>query len=450
MTQKQNPPHGGCFQFLLVTAILWLAFIYGVVSQRYELWPHDTIEDMEAVFLLQLAKWRGDLPLYYRAVDRARDTDGPKRGNAFPGLNLVVSVVSDDRLSARIIDMDGALMHEWIIDWFDIWPDADHIPTDELPREAPGTHIHGAVVTDDGNLVFNFEHLGLVRIDRCGAVVWRLPYRTHHSVEPGSGGNFWVSGQRDRTEPVPGLSNHRPPFIEPMVLEVSADGEILQEISIMELLLENDLAGLLYMSTLQNQDTGVTGDTLHLNDVELFPASMDPGHFRPGDLMVSLRNINTVLVFDPATSQIKFLHTGGFVRQHDPDFLDGNTISVFDNNNVAAESESSASRIVILSAESGESRVYFEGSSTRPFYTDIMGKHQWLPNGNVLVVESVRGRAFEIDSDGEIVWEFVNYIDDESLGVEDGEVVGLVEEVQRLPMALAAQFSAEKLAACAR
>jgi len=31
-----------------------------------------------------------------------------------------------------------------------------------------------------------------------------------------------------------------------------------------------------------------------------------------------------------------------------------------------------------------------------------------LPNGNVLIAESDSGRLFEVTSDGEIVWEFLN------------------------------------------
>jgi hypothetical protein len=66
----------------------------------------------------------------------------------------------------------------------------------------------------------------------------------------------------------------------------------------------------------------------------------------------------------------------------------------------------------------------FEGSTAIPFYSNIMGKHQWLPNGNLLLTESMKGRAVEVTPDGERAWEFVNY-------VRPG-TVGLMEEVQRL------------------
>ena len=55
-----------------------------------------------------------------------------------------------------------------------------------------------------------------------------------------------------------------------------------------------------------------------------------------------------------------------------------------------------------------------------------MGKHEWLPNGNLLVTESEKGRAFEVDQQGNIVWEFVNLVADGYAG-RVGEVHRLLE-----------------------
>jgi hypothetical protein len=210
----------------------------------------------------------------------------------------------------------------------------------------------------------------------------------------------------------------------------------LEEWSVAELLRENGLGGLLYLGSLENRSTQVCGDLLHLNDVEPFPTRMEGDFFGQGDILVSLRNINTVFVFNRQNRKIKFICTGWFVRQHDPDFIDGNRFSVFDNNNIAPERHSHQSRIVIVSARAKTSLVFFEGVMSAPFYTNIMGKHQWLPNGNLLITESMQGRAFEINRRGKIVWEYVNYV--------DRGVVGLVEEVQRLSSDYARFFVNER------
>jgi hypothetical protein len=38
----------------------------------------------------------------------------------------------------------------------------------------------------------------------------------------------------------------------------------------------------------------------------------------------------------------------------------------------------------------------------------IRGGAQRLPNGNTLITESDKGRAFEVTREGEIVWDFYN------------------------------------------
>ena len=113
--------------------------------------------------------------------------------------------------------------------------------------------------------------------------------------------------------------------------------------------------------------------------------------------------------------------------------IDGNRFSVFDNNNSTHEIYDPQSRIVIVSARERTTEVAFEGTREAPFYTYIMGKHQWLPNGNVLITESLFGRGFEVNPQGEIVWQYVNKIDD--------DMVALVEEVTRLPVGYAGFIS---------
>jgi hypothetical protein len=234
------------------------------------------------------------------------------------------------------------------------------------------------------------------------------------------------------------LPNYAPPFEDYTVVEVSAEGKVLTEISVFDLLDRNGLGGLLYMSTLDHSSFQVSGDTLHLNDVETFPAALAPGVFEAGDILISLRNISTVLVFDPRTLRVKFVTTGRVLRQHDPDFIDGNTISIFDNN----PRDRQYSRIVTMSAADPTQAVHVrvEGSDGQPFRTPKMGKHQYLPGGNVLVVESVSGRVIEIDRAGRIVWQYVNL-------VKDG-VAGSIADAVRLPPAMDAAFVAGAVSAC--
>ena len=46
------------------------------------------------------------------------------------------------------------------------------------------------------------------------------------------------------------------------------------------------------------------------------------------------------------------------------------------------------------------------------FYSNILSGVQRLENGNTLICEGITGRFFEIDSNGTIVWEYINPVDD--------------------------------------
>ena len=410
--------------FLFVASIVCFSFIYGVFVARYRVFPYKLFALAKSMVREYIYKDR--IMFYFLKSNYPHRSAIYNSGQAYEGLNLVTSIRADEKISAKIMDLDGKIIHEWIVDWFKIWPDAKHVPDTLLPKSRPGTAIHGAVIMENGDLVFNFEYLSLVRIDIQGKVVWRLPYQTHHSVSKDDDGNLWVCGRKMHRVPDARFPGYSPPFYEETILKVSPEGKIMQEWSVQELLSKNGFVGLLYL---------IKGkDVLHLNDVEPFPATLKEGFFKKGDVLVSLRNVNTVFVFNQESQEIKFIVTGKFVWQHDPDFIDGNSFSVFDNNFVTSNKDACyQSRILIVSAPENTVKVFFEGGSKTPFYTSTRGKHMWLPNGNLLVTEPNQGRAFEINQRGEIIWEYINY-------VGDGKV-GVVQEVQRLPSKYTRLFS---------
>lgn len=437
---------------MLATFVLsacFLSFLYGYVSLAFNVFPYQILKQAFSAY----REIVGARNSSFYSTNLVPDRIIPAQPSTAPGLTLMTLINESDAMNIRVVDLDGRAVYDRTIDWFEIWPDPVHLEQEEpsitepdvtafgaMPKSEPGTHIHGIALMDNGDFVFNFEHLGLVRLNICGKPVWRLPYRTHHSVFLDEDQTIWVSGQVNRYQVIDQQPNYEPPFIEYTAVQVSQDGKILREFSIPAILRQNDLGGLLHLANLANRRTDVSGDTLHLNDVETFPASMREGLFRRGDVMVSLRNINTVLVFDPGTGTVKYLNTGRYVRQHDPDFLDGETISVLDNNNLLPGGRDLKSRIVIEHPARGTHETYYDGDEQRGFFTSILGKHQWLPNGNLLVTESQRGRAFELNPERRIVWEFVNFVGD--------GMVGLMEEATRLDPKFDRAFFSSRAAAC--
>jgi hypothetical protein len=150
--------------------------------------------------------------------------------------------------------------------------------------------------------------------------------------------------------------------------------------------------------------------------------------FKAGDLLIDLRNLQTVIVVDGESRKVKWAMTGPFFGQHDPDFAPNGRIIVFDNRITGGAPQLGYSRLLEIDPATRQVVWNYEGSDAEPFYTPIGGKVEWLPNGNILAADPQGGRLFEVARGPEgnrIVWEHVNQL-------EPGRV-GMVFDVQREP-----------------
>jgi hypothetical protein len=424
------------FQALLYLSVILLSVTYGIIAHKYH---HGIAVIIEDALETQLTLFKK--PWYYIAAEGKKTIAQSEPAAMQAGLTKLVHFANNEQLAVSVIENNGTVVQQWLIDWFRIWPDAEHLSYFMQPKSAPGTMIHGAEILPDGGLVFNFEYLGMVKLNACGDVVWRLPYQTHHSIHIDEDGNIWAPDNKVRKNATATLALHTPYYVEPFILKISPDGKLLEEKSVMAILMDNHLAGALYLSSIDNQDPVVRGDTLHLNDIEVFPASLPAGVAQPGDVMISLRNINTVLLLDPVHWSVKKVISHIMLRQHDPDFIDGNTITIYDNNNrFEAGDKNAFSRIIQVNLLNDTVNVLFEGSPSLPFYTKILGKHQVLANGNRLLTESRNGRVLELDKNNIPVWEYINLIDTDTAAV--------IQEAQRLSPAMNAAFFKDRVAAC--
>lgn len=365
-------------------------------------------------------------------------------GALAPGLILVAGDYEPRQTSVRVITRAGEVVQEWKIPWGDVWANGEgSFPTGRRP--AANMYLHGFDILPDGSIVANFEHLSTFRMNVCGEVVWKHDNLGHHSVHYDGADSVWVSAEDYLDENPVGVPNHEAPFRSWTLQQIALDGEILRTIPVVDVLYANGLDGLMYGSNLENARVTVSGDTLHLNDVESFPPDMTPGYFGPGDLAISLRNNHTVMVFDSETLEAKFVSTGEVLRQHDIDFLDGDTVSVFDNRHPPAKFRERGSRVVEFDGETGDLRVALDGKlggETEHFFTHVMGVHERLPNGNILVVESDGGRLLEFTAQGELVWRYSNrWAADETKNLR-------IFGTKLLPAEMDADFFKERQAQC--
>jgi hypothetical protein len=319
----------------------------------------------------------------------------------------------------RLVRRDGSVVRRWPVRFSELFPDSSHVV--EPPATDWNADTHGALALPDGSLVFNFEYAGLVRLDRCGGVAWTLPHETHHSVERAEGGGFWVPGRRTVRQ---GPSEFPPfdvPYFEELVLRVSDEGRIVRAISVPRLLYDNGLETQMtatgdWFGSKQSHDPSL----VHMNKIEELTADRAdafPG-FEAGDLMLSLRHYNMLVVFDPETLRVKWHQVGPWRRQHDPEFDADGTVVLF-NNNVywpgpqwVDGTPERWSTIQRLDPTSRRVETVFGGREGQEFLSVIRGKVELVDSGGLLITEFEGGRVIETDASGGIVWEYVNRYDE--------------------------------------
>lgn len=388
-------------------SLVVLSMVYGDLARRMGWFPSGLLDRAlrQAAAVLPLGP-----PAYVH--DRVYDRAGARTlspDETPPGLTLVTSAWTEDgelTPGVRLIDRAGRVQHTWSVEPANLFPES---PTER--RSVRDLNIHGAYLFPNGDVLVNVEYAGTLRLDACGEVRWRLTEGNHHSIARDEDGSFWipaVTAEPRRASPghPDGLPGFRRPVYQDMILRVSAEGTVLDTIHVLDALYG---AGLEWH--LAEEDVLGHEDPTHLNDAEPLPAEMAEAYplFEAGDLVVSLRNVDLILVLDRVTGRVKWHASGPFIRQHDPDFLGDGWIGVFDNRRDGTRRGTmlGGSRVVALHPQSDSVRILYPTPRSDPFYTHLRGKWQALETGNLLLAESVPGRVVEVSPDGRTVWEWI-------------------------------------------
>lgn len=299
------------------------------------------------------------------------------------------------RYVVDLIGADGTLVHQWPVHHERIIPNGK---VWEFP--------HGTTVLPDGSVLVSFNsEPGLARIDGCGDPVWAVPEQVHHHViQPDDREGYWTwrsvkwGGSHDQ-----------------VLLRFSgATGQDLETIDLVDDVILPHPATALRMGTLEGfafrrgAAAGAVPDIFHPNDIEPLPAAIAGAfpQFEAGDLLISLRNLDLIAVLDRETREMLWVQQGPWQQQHDPDWEPDGTISVFNNNRARQRS-----RITLVNPATGDMRDAFGGAGPA-YYTDTMGNHQHLPNGNWLIVAANEGRLLEVTAAGAPVREYNNIVNE--------------------------------------
>jgi hypothetical protein len=414
-------------------AVLWLSFIFGLYSGANKTVVYDAVTSLndfieksfnlvfkEASTLSKIHPAHYLQPVRYDGAGVTVNDFGDSEEEL-----ILLSGFFNDSNELRLMQRDGTIVNRWIVSFKKIFPNKSHFRF--YPSTEWNVDIHGSIILEDGSVVFNFENYGLVKLKKNGDVCWTLSRYNHHSIERAEDGGFWVPARRffseDSVSPYPPFN---PPFSEDYIMKVSEDGAIISEISVAELLYKNSLESILTLTGSQRPITMPVyhydpkdKELFHLNDIEeLYSAIADNFPlFETGDLAISLRNRNLIIVFNPVTMKIKWWKIGPWVRQHDIDFQPDGTVTIFNNNTDGTPDGKllGGSNIVKINPATGDYKIIFGAESWQVMYTNIRGKHQILPGNRLLITEHEGGRVIETDMNGLIIWEYINRYDEDEV-----------------------------------
>ena len=304
------------------------------------------------------------------------------------GMNLFNS---RPRNVAQLMDATGRVWHTWT---------AMQGGTEGWHHVEPGS---------DGALYVVVPEKMLVKIDWNSRVEWVSDVRAHHDLAIHPSGDLYVLTNEIISVPHAGREI---PLLADYVAVLTPDGRLRKKFSLWDLFRNrvpakklNKIAHMVdrmpdYRSEIL---TDSLFDILHANSIECIETESHPV-FAKGQFLISLLMLNTVAVVDLDRGKVIWRWEHGEVdRQHHATLLPNGNVLLFDNGTHRTYSR-------ILEVDPSNDRVVWSYTAhpRRSLHSRSRGGNQPLPNGNILITESDRGRAFEITTSGQTVWEFFN------------------------------------------
>ncbi len=328
---------------------------------------------------------------------------GARPRPAQTGVTVNVAGVADDHLlfyvsghapEALLMTRDGDVRHRWHLDYREVLASD---PAAFLPPQKNGAAgcWRRARLLPDGGILAIYEGHALVRLDRDSRLLWAYPGHCHHDIDMDDEGHIWVLTREAGLSPRLGGS-------EPVLLDyfsmLDGDGRPVRRVSLLAALESSEFAGLLDCAPRG-------GDVFHTNTLEVLDGSLEhlSPLFRKGNILTSIREMDTIAILDPRTGRIVWALTGAWSRQHQPTLLPNGRILLFDNLGARGHS-----RVLEVDPFTQQVAWSYGDGPQQALNSRTCGTEQRLANGNTLVVESDNGRAFEVTPEGLIAGEFRN------------------------------------------
>ena len=293
-----------------------------------------------------------------------------------------------------LVDLEGSVVHTWQM---------PYPPGNSGYLTERGTYFYNGKTVEDSKRFINgrpWKGGAALEVDWTGRVLWevRQPDHHHDGIRLRNGNVLLICLAQLLQDLVPKIkggmpgTEHNGEMYADYLVEMTTEGKIVWEWRTWEHLdPEEDR-----ITAVQDQREEWT----HGNGVAELPN---------GDIVLSFRNISTVIVIDRKTGKIIWkLGAPPLSGQHAPMPLPNGNLLLFDNGPHRLDHPMPFSRTIEVDLPTKQIVWKYQERRESDFFSPRISNAQRLPNGNTLICEGDFGRLFEVTRAGELVWEFVN------------------------------------------
>jgi len=413
---------------LFVLALCALSFGYGIATMQFEIFPYRLLKEAK----LGIEAWAGvdrHNSRFPKAFEKFEDDAAPqpqaKRLGGDGGGEHVLVTGGPYQLMERcprygcmawITDRSGKVVHTWEINLDELWSGLEGIAGD---ANALSLYPVGMALGRDGSLTVSFQgretypvHIGIMKADRDGKLLWKRFDRSHHWLTTDEAGQIYtpfstyVKNLKHIGASSVGVKCATGETGVDGIRVLSPEGKPVREFMLLDNFVRAGYSGLFYAV---RDGCNLT----HLNSVDLASASVAkalPGA-AAGDFLVSLRETSSVALLDGKTGAVKYMVAGRTAAQHGARFLPDGTVIALDN--VGGDRKLGGTRVVRINLVNGASETIFPKGDEKdvlPVFTEVAGQIDVSPDGKrALVSVTHQGRVIEIDvASGKPLWVYDN------------------------------------------
>jgi len=349
------------------------------------------VDDAEAERLMALG-YVETVPADAGAGDEPDGAQTLDASRVQPGLGFYVNA---HLCSADLIDAEGELLRRW--------------------SHEPCLKWGNAVLTEGGDVLVihrlpgdtaeeSFRARRVLKLGWDGELLWNADIAAHHDLDLLPDGRVAVLTYRHRL--IPSI-DPTIPVRDHYVAILSAEGELLEEVSITDILEASPDAFRFRSRRPREHEGSMEIDSIHSNSIEWMRndslASQHP-FYAPTNFLLCSRNQNSIAIIDWSSKRAVWSWGQGTLSgPHDATVLPSGNILVFDNG-----LNRRYSRVLEVDPRTDEIVWSYSAAEPKSFFTSHRGASQRLANGNTLITDSAGGRAFEVTSAGRVVWSYLN------------------------------------------